>query len=134
MAKELEPCPFCPPDKSDPCAFVEPDGYQEHAGNVYRGSVGCKHCGIGLELFMTDSEIPGEWFEDSPEDEPKGFLEYLENLWNTRHERTCHLKNDGGYLRDRCSECGEAFRVYAEVVPGSASPRIPNSALAAERR
>lgn len=119
MTNELKPCPFCPPDKSNPTAFVEPDGYMEHAGNVYRGFVGCEHCGIGIEMYMSDLEIPDEWWKDSPEDEPKGFLAYLMNLWNTRYKRTCKLVENRrlrGSWPD-CSKCGKPIQRNSKFCP-----------------
>lgn len=110
---ELEPCPFCS-DGGKPVAFVEPDGYQEHGGNVHRGYVGCRICGMGLELFRCDNEIPAEWWGEGDEEAPSGFLRHLVNVWNTRYDRTCQMIEcrwgDGSCTWGcKCSDCGEKF-------------------------
>lgn len=113
MTDELKPCPFCP-DGGKPVAFVEPDGYEEHGGNVYRGVVGCKMCGMGIELFRCDNEIPADWWCDAAEESPSGFMSNLINAWNTRYERTCQpVKDDKGYIR--CSICGN--ELYTDYDP-----------------
>ena len=107
----LEPCPFCP-DGGRPYAFTEVDGYIDDGKDIeYHGSVGCEECGMGIEMWHRDSEIPYEWrTEREPDEVPAGFLKDLIERWNTRAERTCVLEDipyePGRWEGVRCSSCG----------------------------
>ena len=76
MADELKPCPFCGGEAS-----IRIHDYYD---GVRLFMPKCK-CGAGIvAVFRTEEEAVA--------------------AWNTRAERTCHMKQDGMFLV--CSECG----------------------------
>lgn len=83
---ELKPCPFCPPDLSDP-EFV---AFNRSAfDRDLHWKVRCQTCGC-------ECGVPESTKDDAAE------------VWNTRAERTCRYerKTTGYYVDWTCSECG----------------------------
>lgn len=117
----LESCPFCP-DGGRPYAFTEVDGYIDDGKDIeYHGSVGCEECGMGIEMWHRDSEIPYEWrTEREPDEVPAGFLKDLIERWNTRAERTCKpiYPNDSDFRENHVARCSECRRPLVEYESG----------------
>lgn len=96
---ELKPCPFCPPDLSDP-EFV---AFNRSAfDRDLHWKVRCQTCGC-------ECGVPESTKDDAAE------------VWNTRAERTCHEKwVDGSVSRTCvpvCSECGRSWHVAEQYCP-----------------
>lgn len=78
---ELMPCPFCPPDESDPKLFQPAD---------WMAFVKCCSCGCTSGPVCSSAESA------------------VRN-WNTRHDRTCENVYEGREFE--CSECGTQWHL-----------------------
>lgn len=79
---ELKPCPFC---------GCQPDVLKHPKGWV----VSCGNCSKCMAVVTA----------------PRSTMEHAANIWNTRHERTCHTEPAKGTALPlvACSECGEEW-------------------------